>query len=237
MQKQEYKKMYKLEDYHFWFLAKRYFIDSFLADDKNQIKEILDVGAGTGGLSLFLKKYGRVYAIEKNPLAISLAKKRGLNVKRADADNLPFKKSVFDLVTVFDVLYHRAIDDEKKVVKEIARVLKPGGFLLITDSAFEFLRSSHDTALGGKRRYTIKSLGRIIISGKFKIIRASYIFFSIFPLTIVRRLLLKGRGSDVRKVPWFLNQVLLLILRLEAFLLRYVNFPFGSSLIVLAKKR
>lgn len=237
MRTEEYNKMFKLEDYHFWFLAKRYFVDSFLANYKNRIKKVLDVGAGTGGLSLFLKKYGRIYAIEKNPLAISLAKKRGLNVKKVDADSLPFKKNVFDLVTIFDVLYHQDVDDEKKVVKETYRVLKPGGLLLITDSAFEFLRSSHDTALGGKRRYTIKSLSRIIKIEKFKIIRASYIFFSIFPLTIFRRLLLKGRGSDVREVPWLINQVFLLILRLEASLLRYVNFPFGSSLILLAKKR
>lgn len=236
----EYCKMYELEEKHFWFLGKRLFADSVLAKHLSKIKRVLDVGSGTGGMTKHLQKYGECIGLEKSPLAVGLTKKRGIKVIVGDAEKLPFDKNQFDLVTLFDVLYHKDIEDEKEVIKEIYRVLKPDGFLLVTDSALEFLRSSHDITLGGKRRYTCRSLERIVKSQKFKIIKSSYIYFSIFPLTFFKKVVLekiiKPQGSDVARLPWIINSFLLLLLKLESALLKYIDFPIGSSVIVLAKK-
>lgn len=111
MKKEEYYKMFNFEDSHFWFLGKRFFIRTIL--DKYIPKKkllILDLGCGTGGISVFLKKYGRVIGLEKNKIAIHLAKKRNLKIIQQDIQKpLPFSNNSFDLITILDVLYHKNI--------------------------------------------------------------------------------------------------------------------------------
>lgn len=232
--------MNELEDTHFWFLAKREFVNSVLYQYKNYIKNILDVGSGTGGMTKHLYKFGRVVGIENNDLAISLSKKRRLKIIKGKAQKLPFTSNSFDLVTFFDVLYHKKIGEEKGVLDEAYRVLKPNGYILITDSAFEFLKSGHDIATQGKKRYRLGDIITLLHNSKFEIIKKSYIYFSIFPMVIVKRILinkvLNKNDSDVASVQSIINNILYKILKIEAFFLRYISFPFGSSVLVLAKK-
>jgi len=237
----EYKKMFLLEEKHFWFLGKRIFVKTII--DKyipNKNLCILDVGCGTGGLTKFLSYYGKVIGIEKNKYAYNLAKKRKLNIKIGDAQKLPFKKSSFNLVTIFDVLYHKNVKDEQKVIKEAKRVLKINGYLLITDSAFNFLKSAHDKVLYGNKRFTLFYLRKILEKEGFTIIKSSYIFFFIFPLIFIKRkilnIFLKNEVSDVVDIPKIINWFLIKLISLEAWLLKYISFPIGSSLIILAQK-
>jgi SAM-dependent methyltransferase len=241
MQKKEYEKMYYLEDKHFWFLGKREFVDTLLKPHSSRIKKILDVGCGTGGMTKFLEKYGEVAGVEKERYAISFCKKRGLDVVVGDAQKLPFDKDKFSLVTLFDVLYHREVKDEKKAVEEARRVLESKGLLLITDSAFEFLRSSHDEALHGVRRFQLKTTNKLLEEEGFKILKASYIYFSYFLLALIKRLIvnkfLRKFGSDVYVLPKTLNTLLFLVIKIEAKILRFISFPFGLSIAILAQKK
>ena len=240
MKKEEYIKMYQLENQHFWFLGKRFFTDAVLFSCKRNIQKILDVGSGTGGMTKFLLRYGKVTGIEKSKTARQLAKKRGVILIQGNAQNLPFKSGSFDLVTLFDVLYHRDIKDEKKVLSEARRVLKDKGYLLITDSALEFLRGPHDEATFGARRYTLNQMSKLVKGCGYKILKSSYVYFTLFPLISIKRLLTdrirKNRGSDVERVNPAINSLLIFILRLEAFFLKFVSFPVGSSVLVLAQK-
>ncbi|HBP51305.1 MAG: Methyltransferase type 11 [Candidatus Shapirobacteria bacterium GW2011_GWE1_38_10] len=240
MKKCEYVKMHLLEDSHFWFVGKRFFIKTYLDKITSKISTILDIGSGTGGTTKLLEKYGKVIGIEKNSFAQSLSKKRGLEVVKGKAEKLPFKKNSFDLVTILDVLYHRDIKNINKVIKETSRVLKPKGFILITDSAFSFLQGNHSSFVYEKRRFTVSELKKILYKNGFITTNDSYVYFSIFPFVFLKRtiidLFFKSNKSDVSAFPKIVNLLLISILRLESLLLNYVKLPIGSSLIILGQK-
>lgn len=239
MRRNEYDRMFLLEDRHFWFLAKRFFVKTYLKEVKNNIKDVLDIGAGTGGMTKFMETYGKVTSIEKNPYAASLARKRKLKVLSGEAENLPFKSNSYDLVTLFDILYHQDVKSVDKALQEAHRVLKEGKFILITDSAFDFLKGFHSKSVGEARRFRLESLSKKVNKAGFRILKASYIYFSIFPWVFLKRFLLdkliKQADSDVKEINIFINGFLLMTLQLESIILKFVNLPIGSSLIILAK--
>lgn len=242
MKRIEFKKMFELEDTHFWFVGKRLCIDSVLKKDTIAPKiRILDVGCGTGGTTVFLQKYGTVTGLEHNQYAYTCAKTRKLRVKMGSASNLPFKDGSFDMVTLLDVLYHQNIHDVGRVIKEVERVLVHDGRILITDSALPLLWSKHDEIMKGKRRFTIPELENELKVHKFTIIQSSYFFFLFFPLLVIKRKIIdslnKEYQADVRELPSWINMCGILIMKIETFLMRYISLPFGSSLIIYAKKR
>lgn len=239
MKKDEYEKMFALEDSHFWFIGKRYFADSYLKNLK-KINKILDVGAGTGGMTKFLGKYGHVTSIENNAYALKLARKRKVRIIKGDAEKLPFKNGSFDLVTIFDVLYHKKVVNVELAIRESARVISPGGYILLTDSAFGFLRGRHYEAVEEKRRFTIGELTQILTRHGIDPIKSSYVYFSIFPAVFIKRKIIDRfytqTGSDVAKPPAAVNIFLSSLLKMESLLLRYLSMPIGSSLIILGQK-
>ena len=241
MQPEEYDKMYALEDQHWWFAAKRLFAQVFLKQLSGRKRKILDVGCGTGRNMVMLKEWGQVSGADVNDLALKYCRRRGLlQVKKASAESLPFKGGKFDLVTIFDVLYHRGIKNDLVVLKEVYRVTKPGGYLLVTDCAHPWLFGPHDVAMQARQRYSKQELKAKIIKAGFSVRRASFIFMSTFPLFLINRLLKKyfrgGSQSDVSALPKWLNTFLLTLNRLESKLLNYFNLPIGSSIIVWAQK-
>lgn len=237
MEQHEYDLMYKLEDTHWWFLSKRRFIATVFPKVKKV--KILDIGAGTGGTTRFLKTYGEVLGLETNPLARSLAQRRNLKIVAGSAEKLPFEKETFDVVTLFDVLYHQNIGSDLKVLQEAYRVLKPQGYLVVTDCALPFLKSPHDEVMQARERYTKKELTGKIEKAGFRIEKASYVFFLVFPLTLFKRLFdrfTKSQSSNVSPVPKPLNHLLLAICHLEAWYLKIGTLPIGSSIIVRARR-
>jgi ubiquinone/menaquinone biosynthesis C-methylase UbiE len=233
--------MYLLENSHFWFVGKRFFIKTYLDPIKRNTHNILDIGSGTGGATKFLEKYGKVTGIEKNNYAISLAKKRGLKIIKGEAEKLPFKNNNFDLVTIFDVLYHKDVKDVKKAILEIKRVLKQNGYILIADSALNFLKGNHSHSTYEKRRFTAGELVNVLRNNGFVTIKHSYIYFSIFPLVLLKRIFIdkffKSKDSDVFSVPKVINLLLIFLLKLESLLLNYVKLPIGSSMVILSVKK
>jgi len=161
MEPEEYEKMFALEDTHWWFLGKRAMVKRYLDLYYNPDKRhrILDVGCGIGGMQRLLGDYGGVSGVDLNLNALRYAKgKCGKDtcICQASALSLPFKDGSFSLVTAFDLLYHRNITDDTQALSELWRVCRKGGYLLVTDPAFEFLRSTHDAATHARHRYTKK---------------------------------------------------------------------------------
>lgn len=237
MQAFTFPEMYSLEETYFWFVGKHAFIKSALNYLNKKTPQILDVGCGTGGTTKFLSNWGNVIGLEKNPKAASLAKDRGIHVITGTAETMPFSNEQFDLVTLFDVLYHKGIV-EHEVLTEAHRVLKKNGSLIITDCATPSLWSKHDQIMDAKYRYTKKSLTDHISNAGFTIVHAQYMFVTIFPfIALSRRIpLLTGQNQSLPKLPNIINSICTKLLEIEAswFPSRH---PFvGSSLIVIAKK-
>jgi len=240
MKQCEYDQMYMLEETHFWFVGKRMFINTYLKPIRPFIAHILDVGSGTGGTTKWLEQFGDVIGLENNIYGIALGKKRGITEIKGNASRLPFGDNRFSLVTLLDVLYHKQIKDINTVLREILRVLKPGGYLLITDSALPSLSGSHDTFQSGNKRFLLSQLRESLSNSGFQINRSSYIFFCILPFLFAKRKIadyfFPPTQSDVYNVNPLINLLLSSLLKIESLLLTYLSFPIGSSLIVLAKK-
>ncbi len=250
MKKDEYRKIYELEEKNWWFVGKRRIIFQFLKKflkgkkrDKTRLR-LLDIGCGTGIILKNFLRYGKAHGVDISEESIRFCVKRGLkNIKKAGAEKLPFKGNSFDVIGIFDVLYHKNIKDDVKVLKEINRILKPGGLLLLTDSANMDLWSRHDIMVEARERYSKKEMKKKVESAGLMIRKLSYFNFFLFPIVYTTRKLdnaiNKGKRpkSNVEKTNIFFNFVLKNILYTESFLLKFVDFPFGVSIFCAATKK
>lgn len=244
MEANEYRRLAKVEDFHWWYRATHELVDNVcksltFAKQKSDFK-ILDAGCGSGGLTKKLEKFGWVIGLDISPLALSLADRKRLALVRGSVNNLPFAKDEFDLITAISVLYHRKADDGA-ALQEFSRVLKPGGKLLLILPAFSWAYGAHDKAVHARRRYTLSEAADLVEASGFRVVEKRYIFSFLFPAFMIKRLLEKlsagQRGVlDLAIMPSFLNNFLFWLCRVEWRLGEYIKFPCGSSLLVAAEK-
>ncbi len=244
MDEGEYTVQFAVEETHWWFVARRRFIEEVLWASgirAGQNRRIADIGAGTGGMDKLLSQYGHVVGIEPHRLARRLARRRGVVLRRGTAEKTGLEKESVDLACFFDVLYHKGIHD-RKALTEAYRILKPGGWLCITDCALPFLSGPHDEAMQARERYKLSGLAAKVRRAGFRIEKQTYTFFLLFPLIAVKRLFNKyfsqsAKQSDVTVIPPRLNILLTLVCSMEAALLSRISYPWGSSLLILAVKK
>lgn len=253
MQAEDYEYLYALEQDFWWFAGMRE-ISAAVLDDACRApgdKRVLDAGCGTGGMLSWLKRYAgaaQVVGIDLVPDAIKFCRERKQErLVQASVTDLPFADSTFDLLTSFDVLVQLPGEArDERAMREMHRVLRPGGLAFVRVAAYEWMKSSHDEALGTHHRYGLRELTGKMERAGFTILRASYANSLLLPAAAVRRLLLKRvglaeSGSDVKPLPaglaW-LNGTLKALLRAEALLIKHtrLNLPAGLSIICLAKK-
>jgi SAM-dependent methyltransferase len=253
MQAVDYADLYSLEESMWWFVGMRE-ISASLLDPvcaPGPDRTILDAGCGTGGNLEWLSRYagnGQIVGIDLVSTAIEFCRQRQhLNLIQASATDLPFADECFDLATSFDVLPQiPATDGDQRAIRELFRVLRPGGIAFVRSAAYEWMRSGHDEALSTQRRYQLTELRRKLQDSGFTILRETYANSILLPIAAAHRLVLKplglaDRGSDVKPVPpgleW-LNRVLEHALRSEARLLRkpWATLPAGLSAICVARK-
>lgn len=245
MEKSEYLKHFELERDYWWFVGRRSIVFRLIRSLRLRNRAlILDAGCGTGINLEEARPYGMPVGCDFEPQALQFCRRRGLrNLLLADIKNLPFLSGSFDLVLLLDVLSHRSIPSDVPVLEEVRRILKPAGFLLITDSAFPFLWSQHDLAFHVRERYTCPTLALRVARAGLTVRKTSYFqFFFFLPLIVLRvseRLRTANNGvpsSNLKPLNPGVNGLLSRIFRVEALLLRHVRLPFGSSLFLLAQK-
>lgn len=242
MHQKEYEKLYNFEGFYWWHVGRRYILDAFLKRFlKNRNNKILEIGCGTGGNLEVLGKFGEITGLDNSEEALSFCKKRGFdNLILGRAEKIDFPSEQIDLVVALDVLEH--IKEDEKAMGEAWRVLKRGGYFILTVPAYQFLWSEHDEVLSHQRRYSISELSQKIEKSGFNIIKISYVISFVFPLVLGYRIFRKifwpksRQNTAYLMLPKFINNFFIYLLKLESFLLKYFNFPFGVSIIVIAAK-
>jgi SAM-dependent methyltransferase len=244
MERSEYEILAATEHTHWWHGGMRALVAALLDPLYGARRDlrILDAGCGTGGNVRFLRRYGQVRGVDLAPEALEFgAPQTPGALARGSVLALPFADEQFDLVTSFDVLYHRGVPDEAAALREAWRVLRPGGRLLLRLPAYEWLLSKHDRAVHTRRRYTDSSATRLLREAGFIVERCSYANTLLFPLALTQRLLeraipgLERGDSDMTPPAPLVNQALRVPFALEAAWLRSGGwFPYGLSVLCLA---
>jgi SAM-dependent methyltransferase len=246
MRAEDFEYLYKLEESFWWFVAMRGITDAIVgADIQGRHLDILDAGCGTGYNLLHYKKQGhRVFSFDVAADALRAVRDRGpQKICQASVTDIPYRSETFDRVFSFDVVQQISAEDGKKAIREMHRVLKPGGRLFIRVAAYEWMRSSHDEELATLHRYTRGELTGILKANGFDVQLASYANTLLFPVVVLKRALKSlgiGGGSDVKPLPaglaW-IDPIFRRILSAEASVFAAdITLPFGLSVIAYAKK-
>ncbi len=235
--------MFRVEETHWWYRALHLLILETLERELPhwQEKAILDAGCGTGAILRRLGNSARNVGVDLAPEAIAFCKERGLeNVRQGDICALPFADDSFDAVICSSVLYHEWVKDVAGAVRELHRVLRPGGLLFVILPAFRFLHSAHDDAVMTARRFRKNEVRSLLLENRFVIQRLTYWTTLLFPLAVLARTLGGSKmGRDFPAAgtsPRFTDRLFAKTMSIELGLLRKISLPFGVALFAVAKK-
>ena len=243
MQSHHYPLVYQVEETHWWYVGRRRIIqclgEKICATHNYRNPNILDVGCGTGANLKMLAAYGQAEGVDISPQAVDFCRDRGLNsVKLGAIEQLPYESNSFDLVTALDVVEH--LDDDVAGLREMRRVLRRDGRLLLFVPAFMFLWGVQDDVSNHRRRYTVPRLLRAVEAAGFSIEWSSYANISFFlPVLLVRsvmRLLgLRAATEYGINIP-LLNGPFSRLFAAERFILKRWGLPFGVSAVCIARR-
>ena len=247
----DYVKAYlRLETTHWWFLIRQKIIVQTIgrfvkAKPLNTPPlKILNIGVAGGFSSKWLLPFGEVCSVENDPMFLEYLLAQKIPVTNASITSLPYADNSFDLVCAFDVIEH--VDIDEKAAQELERVCKSQGKICITVPAFQALWGSHDEANGHYRRYTQKQLLHAIQkTGNTEMLYCTYFNSLLFiPLFLFRKIsAIFKKPTKKSKVDFdnftsngIVNKVLQIIFGIEPFLLKWIKFSFGVSLLMLVEK-
>ncbi|HEY8447329.1 MAG TPA: class I SAM-dependent methyltransferase [Thermomicrobiales bacterium] len=245
-----YQEYFRHETEHWWFRWRFDLITDVVASLRpGPSFRMLDAGCGTGQMLKCLERLGDAVGIDSSPLAIRYAKARGVkHLVHGSITAMPFPPGTFDCVLALDVIEH--VEDDFGILMRLHEVTKPGGHLIVTVPAFQALWSEHDIINQHKRRYRAPVLRRLIEEAGFAIERITYCNTALtLPVFVTRKTknLLRtvkkirhaesnGLESDLTDYPRPINNALYWMLKGETRLMRRLNFPFGVSILAIARR-
>jgi len=243
MQSHHYPILYQVEESHWWYVGRRRIIQSLVeticAALNDPHPRILDVGCGTGANLKMLAEHGSAEGVDISPQAVDFCRERGLDsVKLGAIEQLPYDNDAFDLVTALDVIEH--LDDDVAGLREMRRVLRRDGRLLVFVPAFMFLWGVQDEVSNHRRRYTLPGLLKAVEAAGFAVEWSSYANFSFFfPVLVVRSMM---RWLGLRAETEYginislMNGVFSRLFAAERFFLKGGRIPFGVSAVCIARR-
>ncbi len=244
MQQHTYAIMDRVEDKHWWFVGRRAILEGFLQMICSRLTThdsrltILDVGCGTGANLEMLAQFGSAEGVDVSDDALEFCRKKGLTVQKGLAETLPYADETFDVTSALDVVEH--LDDDIVGLKEMHRVTKTGGYSLIFVPAFMWLWGVQDDISNHRIRYTKKQIVERLENAGFSVERATYANFTFFAPILGGRTLMKLTGikpeSENNVNISALNGVFGRLFSAESIWLKRFNFPFGVSIVVVAKR-
>ncbi len=251
MDPETYRLVHETEETHWFFVGRREIIFSFLRSSlpHDHTSRILDVGCGTGANLRRLPQFGHVTAVDFSPDALQFCRSSLASCDSplatcdlccADAGRLPFAEATFDVVTALDLVEHLA--DDVGGLREFARVLRPAGMLVVSVPAYQVLWSDFDVLSHHYRRYGRRELAGKLAQAGFRVEKLSHfntlLFLVVLGVRTVKRLF-NGRWTaetELNRPPAPVNAFLAGLFASEATLLKRMDFPFGVSLLGIARK-
>ncbi len=226
---------------YWWYVARSDLLRTVLAEHVGSPARVLDVGSADGPSVSWLRQHDGLHVtMDIDPRGLAAGGVCG------SALQLPFADHSFDVVGAFDVLEH--CEPEDVALREIARVLAPGGRLLMSVPAYTWAWSDFDDANGHHRRYTVKRAERAIAAAGLQVERSTYAFAGVFPFFAAERVARRARAGvskdrtapedivSLPQVPAWMSKMFLSLSRVDRRVLRKRDLPFGSSVLVAAKK-
>jgi SAM-dependent methyltransferase len=229
---------HRAEDRHWWYRGRRAVLERVIAElSLPPQARILDAGCGSGRNMLELARSGTVTGIELSAMSACLARAREAGrVIEGSVLEMPLDDESFDLAVCLDVIEH--LQDDLAALRELRRVVAPGGWLLVTVPAYQWLWSGHDVINHHRRRYTRRSLLAVAERAGWECRRTTYFNSLLLPVAIMLRVLdrLSPKTTESSLDLWIppepLNWLLEQPLELEAGLLgRGGRIPAGLSLL------
>lgn len=229
---------------HFWFRGFRRFVTPLLEQAVEGVAapRLLDCGCGTGSNLGLVGRYGHAFGFDYTFSGLLAARGAGCRtVVQATAASMPYPAATFDVLTSFDMLQVLPDAVEAAAIAEMARVLKPGGTLVVNVAAMRVLHGDHALLSEESRRYTRAELALKLTRAGFRIGSMTHTNAMLFPLMLAVRAAQRLRGAeatvtDIAVPPAPVNALLGGLLALEARLVRHIALPFGSSILCLARK-
>ena len=242
--------LWEIEDRHFWFRTRNQVIVACLRRFVPDLADanLLEIGCGNGNVLGHLKKtYSGKILIGGDLFVEGLAycrRRVDVPLVQLDASHLPFSKGL-DVIGMFDVLEHLPYDDA--VLREVSRALRPGGHLILTVPAHQFLWSYFDHVSCHQRRYNKRELAQKLLEAGLEVEHLGYYMVSILPFVLLRRWLPTGKHAgdnqglleknsvDLRVYP-IINEWLFRLTSVEKHLVLWRSLPFGASLLAIARR-
>ena len=237
--------MIDVDEHHWWYRGRRAIVHVELERLPLPPGAVcLDAGCGSGRTLDELAQFGEVHGIELNVEAAQAARSRGIgDVVVGRLEELPWPEATFDLITCLDVIEHTP--DDRVALQELARVTKPGGWMVVTVPAYQALWAPHDEANHHYRRYSRRALRGSAADAGWRVERmTSFNSLLLPPAAAVRiaqrRGLLRSDAngrSDLHLGPPWLNGVLERPMRAEArWLRRGHTLAAGLSLLAVMQR-
>jgi len=249
MREDLYEHLYRVEDRHWWYAGKRRIAEAMLRrflrpagapnGDAAPRPRVADIGCGCGAMLQQLRARYDVVGVDPSPHAREFCARRGIEVALGSLpDQLPLAPSSFDAVLLLDVVEH--LDDDEASIRASAELLKPGGVMVCTSPAYQWLWTDWDVQHHHRRRYTLDQFRALFLRAGLRIELASYANTALFPLAATARLAgrLVGRvgAGEMRIPPAPVNATLRTLFASERGVHGRLQLPFGLSVLVVARR-
>lgn len=237
-----YRIFFEIQKKHWWFVTKKEIVLAAIDGHfhKHAAQKVLDIGCGSGLMLNALEDVGQTFGMDMSDDAISFSREifKGKVEKGLLPNQIPYEENFFDLIVALDVIEH--IDQDVDSLRAIRSRIVENGKAIITVPAYMFLWSAFDELNEHKRRYTLTELNTKLVQAGFKVEKISYFNTILFPVIFIVRMLnnILGRdgASDVDMPSQPVNYILKKIFGIEKFLLKFINLPFGVSILAVVRK-
>ena len=231
---------------HWWADHRRHVVTRWLAAvgvTPDGSHPVLEIGSGAGTDHGYWSRFGPVTGVEISATGLEFCRQRGYSeLIEGDLNQLELPRERFELAADFHVLYHDWVKDPAAVLGRMRAALKPGGYLVMSEPAFEALRRGHDEAVMAARRWNRRELVELVRSAGFDVERCSGFLTLLLPAVVLSLLLDKLRPTahevdEIRAPSPLVDKVLRLVMGLERLLMRVGSLPAGTSWLLLARRK